>query len=155
MNVLKALSTLVFFVPTATQKTTFELRYDADGKVFHNVVAHAELTAKTPIKITVNEFGPVTAALANEATYSYVGVPLGTIASGALAWIQIGGYITDVISTSLTIAVGNALNITTGAVADAAADYAGLVAEWAVNITPVGASTTHTVILVPKMVLQN
>ena len=153
MNILAIL--MPFFVPSTTQLATFELRYDSDGKVFHNAIAHGALTAKTPYKITVNEYGPVTAALANEATYSYVGVPLGAVASGANAWLQIGGYCASVVTASLSVAVGHAINITTGATADAGADYAGLVAQWAVNVTATTTATAHNLILVPKMFLQN
>ena len=85
--------------------------------------------------------------------YAYVGVPLAAVDSGDTAWLQIGGYLTGLITASLDIEVGNALNITSGAVADSAADYSGLVAEFAVAVVDDGAATTQTVMLVPERFL--
>lgn len=152
-KILKALAVSVFFVPSSTQYNTFEKRFDANGKVFISARAHGDLTAKTPYKVIANEYGPVTAALAAEAAYTYVGVPLAAVSSGADAWLQIGGYLTGMITASLSVAIGHALTVTGGAIADAGSDYAGLVGEFAVNVSATTTATAHTVILIPERVL--
>jgi len=143
----------VHFVPDAYTYATFEKRWDSDGKVFHNVIAHGDLTAKTPYGIIADEYGPVSEALPASDKYIYVGVPTEAVASGANCWLQIGGYITAVISTSLTVALGDGFTINSGAVADIAAAYSGAAGEFAVNAGIVTVSTTHAMILVPEQII--
>ena len=136
------------------QKVSFERREDADGKVWVEAVAHAALTAKTPYKIIVNEYGYVTAALNQDTAMYYVGVPAEDVSSGDEAWLQIGGALSDMITPSLSVSVGHALKINgaTGAVADAGADYSGSTGEFAVCTSASTSSTTQDVILVPDRI---
>jgi hypothetical protein len=138
------------FVPSSTQKATFQPRYDADGKVFLQAIAHGNLTAKTPYKLIYNEYGPVTAALADDTKQYRVVVPLAAVDSGDLAWLQHGGYISDMITPSLSVEVGHALELDGGVVADAGADYSGGTSEFAVCATESSTSTTQDAMLIPR-----
>lgn len=141
------------FDPSTTQLTSFEKRYDQDGKVFIQAVAHGALTAKTPYWVIINEYGQVTVALSDLAIRAYVAFPLAAVSSGATAWLQIGGYIADIVTPSLSVAVGHGLTLNTGAIADIGADYTGAAGEFAACAVASTTATTQTVILVPERVL--
>ena len=144
----------VSFVPDAYTYATFEKRYDSDGKVFHNCMAHGALTAKTPYGIIANEYGPVSEALPASGKYILVGVPTEAVDDGASCWLQIGGYITSVISVdSLTVGLGHGFTIATSKVADATVDFSGTAGEFAVNAGTEAASTTHAMMLVPEQIV--
>lgn len=134
-------------------KVPFTKREDSDGNVWLKVVAHGDLTANTPYKVIVNEYGYITAALADDQNYYYVGVPAETIASGTKGWVQIGGYKAAMITPSLSVGVGHALTVYDGAVADAGADYSGAAGEFAVNVTETTTSEEHNVILIPERII--
>jgi hypothetical protein len=154
MDALKALLLSVFFVPSSTQYNTFEKRFDADGKVFMWARAHDDLTAKTPYKIIVNEYGPVTAALADDTTYYYVGVPLAAIASGADGLLQIGGYIAGMICASDNYDTGDGIIIVDGGLASTDADYTGAAGQFAVCAqADEDAATDIDAMLVPERIL--
>ena len=140
------------FGKSTTQYTTFEKRYDADGGVWIQAIAHGDLTAKTPYKVIVNEYGYVTAALADDTNRYYVGVPAGAVSSGDIAWLQIGGYVTDVVTPSLSVSVGHALSITNGAITDDAADYSGAANQFAACAAASTSSTTQDLMLIPEMI---
>jgi len=142
------------FNKSTTQYTTFEPRYDGNGKVWRQAVAGDTLVAKTPVQIIYNEYGAVTLALAGGSDYYYVGVPAEAAAAGDVVWLQTGGYCADVITPELSVAVGHAHNITTGAIADAGADYDGNASEFAVNITASSSATTHDMMLLDRMILE-
>lgn len=131
----------------------FGKKEDADGKVWLKVQAHGALTAKTPYKVIVNEYGYITAALADDQNYYYVGVPEAAVDSGDEAWIQIGGYCTDMVTPSLSVSVGHALKMYDGAVADAGADYSGAAGEFAVCTAASTSSTTQDVVLIPERII--
>lgn len=137
---------------TDTFKASFLKRYDADGTVWIEAVAHAALTAKTPYKVTLNEFGRVTAAIASDATIYYVGVPANGCSVGDVIWLQIGGPCDDVITPSLSVAVGHAFGIVGGAIVDVGADYTGLVSQFAACRTDSTTSTTQDMMLVPEKI---
>ena len=143
----------MIFGKNTSQYASFEKTYDADGKVWIEAVAHGTLTAKTPYQVYINEYGPVTAALADAINYAYIGVPAVAYSSGDIAKLQIGGVCEDMISSSLTVAVGNAFSILNGAVADAAVDFTGLGGQFAACISPASASTTHDVMLIPERII--
>jgi hypothetical protein len=134
-------------------KVSFEKEYDADGTVWTRAIAHGTLTAKTPYKIIVVEYGQITAALADDVTRYYVGVPAGDVVSGDECRLQIGGYISGLITPSLSMAVGHAMSILDGAVADVGADYSGLPGQFAVTVDATTTSTTQTAILIPERIL--
>lgn len=141
------------FAKSSTQYTTFEPRYDADGKVWRQVQAHGTLTALTPYKIIYNEYGAITAALADDTKYYRIGVPVAAAASGDIVWVQTGGYIEDVITPSLSMELGHGLEVHDGAIADLGADYSGGDAEFAVAATATTSSTTQDLILVDRVIL--
>lgn len=151
LNVLSFL--IPVFVPSAYQYNTFEKRYDADGKVYMKARAHGALTAKTPYKIIADEYGSLTGALADDTKYYYVGFPLAAVDSGADAWLQIGGYIDDMITPSLSVAVGHSLVMFGGAVADGGADYSGAGGEFAVCATASTTSETQDAMLIPERII--
>lgn len=140
-------------VLTSSIKTSLKKTYGADQRVRVQVVAHAALTAKTPYKVIVNEYGYVTAALADDTNYFYVGVPESAVASGDTAWIVIGGPMEDVVTPSLSVSVGHAFTINNGAVADAGADYSGAAGQFAVCQTASTSSTTQDMLLVPERII--
>jgi hypothetical protein len=141
------------FKHSSTQKATLEPRYDADGKVFRQAIAHGALTALTPYFIIFDEYGPKTAAVSDVADTVRIGVPAGAVSSGAVTWLQTGGPISDVVTPTLSIAVGHALKIHDGAIADVGADYTGSTSEWAVCTAASTSATTQDVFLVDREIL--
>ena len=141
------------FARSTTHYASFEWRYDADGKVWAQAQAHDTLVAKTVYKIIVNEFGQITAAQADDVLYYLLGVPEAAAASGDIVWLQIGGYIADMICPSLSVSVGHALTMTNGASVDSAADYTGAAGQFFVCATATTTATTITGQLVPKYIL--
>lgn len=141
------------FVPDAYQYTQWEKRWDADGKVWMQVQAHDTLVAKTPYGIVANEYGWITQALPAAGKYIYVGVPEAAAVAADILWVQIGGKITDMITASLSMAVGEGCTIDTGAVADIAADYSGAAGEFFVASVATTTSTTQTGLLIPEKII--
>lgn len=137
---------------TTTFKASYLKRYDADGSVWVEAIAHAALTALTPYKVIINEFGHVTAALADEAAKFYVGVPAASCSLGDKIWLQIGGEVAGMITPSITTVVGNSLILDDGAVGPGGADYSGAAGEFAVA-TEASTGTAHDVNLYPERVL--
>ena len=125
----------------------------SDGKMYVWAIAHGALTAKTPYFVILNEYGHVTEALPAASKYGYVGVATDTYATGDLAKLQIGGYCEDMITASLSTAVGHGLTCNTGAVADIGADFSGAAGEFACNVEDTSSSTTHTVQLCGHMII--
>ena len=141
------------FKKSDTQYATFELRYDADGMVWAQAQAHDTLVAKTVYKIIVNEFGQITGAQASDTNYTYLAVAKEAATSGDIVWLQIGGYVTDMITPSLGFTIGHALVMTSGAIADAGGDYAGTAGQFAAATATSSASSTQDAMLVPKIIL--
>ncbi len=138
---------------TSTISGNGEKIYSADGTVRMKALAHGALTAKTPYKIIWNEFGPVTAALADDTNYYYVGVPEAAVDAGDVAELVIGGPVDDMVTPSLSISVGHAVSVLDGAVADAGADYSGAAGQFGVCRTASTSSTTQDVWLVPEKII--
>lgn len=141
---------------TSTIKTTLEPRYDADGKVWLMVVPHDDLTALTPYKVIMNEYGWVTAALADDEYYYYVGVPAAAVDASEVnyCWVQIGGQCDDMVTASDTATVGQAYKVYDGTVVCTDADYVGGAGEFAVCRTAVSdAATACDVMLVPRIII--
>jgi hypothetical protein len=141
----------VFFPSTTQYAPTGEFT-DADGKTWVFAIAHGTLVAKTLYGVITNEYGNVTIAAPSGAVYCYLGVPDRAYASGTLAKIQIGGYLEDMITPSITSAVGYALVLIAGVITLVSADYTGAVAEFAA-LTEVSTAETHDVMLCGHMVL--
>lgn len=145
---------MAHFVPSSTQKATFEHRYDSDGKVFINAIAIGVLTAKTPVAVIADEFGPCTKVIASGAWYCRIGVPLAAASIGDSVWLQHGGYCAAVTTASITSAVGEGIEIDNGFVTlVASGDYSGAVEEFAVCTEASGADTHHELMLVPRQIL--
>lgn len=144
---------------SATQYVPFEKRWDADGKVYMQVQCHGALTKLTPYGIVANEFGWITQALPAAGKYIYVGVPdrfsISTADVTALVypWLQIGGYLANVITPALDISVGHGLTINTGAVADIGADFTGAAGEFAVATVAGGSVEVQTLMLIPERII--
>lgn len=142
------------FFPSTTQKTRLLPWEDSQGKVWIEAVAGAALTALTPVFVICNEYGNVTAALSDVEDTLFVGVPIEDAESGDTVVLQIGGYIEDVITPSLSVSVGHAFKIYDGAIADVGADYTGSAGgEFAVCTEASTSSTTQNMMLYPFMIL--
>ena len=89
------------FARSSTQYVSFEWRYDVDGKVWAQAQAHDTLVAKTPYSIIVNEYGQITSTLAASGLYSLVGCPYAAASAADELWLQIGGYITAMVTAEL------------------------------------------------------
>lgn len=136
------------------QKASFELRYDADGRVYAQAVATGGATLNTPYKIQVDEYGYFAEPLTDGTETYMVGVPDHTVTSGDTDWFQVGGRVTGLITPTLSVSVGHALGISTGVVADIGADYSGGATEFAVCRTVSTSATTQDVVLVPREITE-
>lgn len=134
---------------SSTFKASFLKRYDSDGSVWIEAIAHGTLTAKTPVKVIINEFGHVTAALADDVTNYYLGVPVSGASAGDKVWLQIGGEVADMVTPSITTVVGNSLVVLDGAIAAGGADFSGADGEFAAA-TEASTGTTHDAMLYPE-----
>ena len=95
----------------------------ADGKTFMEVVPHGDLVANTPYKVIMGRYGLTTAALADDATTFFVGVPEAAVDASEVdtCLVQIGGPIDALVTPSLSVTAGHSLTINTGVVADGGA----------------------------------
>ena len=142
------------FIQSGTQYATFEKRYDSDGKVWIQVQAHDTLVAKTPYQIIINEFGYITRAVADEATYCYMGCPEAAALVADIIYVQIGGYIADMVCSSDTFVIGHGIKKFDATIVCTDADFSGAASEFAVAAELVGvAATTVNAMLVPEMIL--
>lgn len=114
-------------------------------------VAHTTLTAKTPYKIIIDELGYKTMALTTEGYNCFIGVPESSVVSGEVGEFVIQGFIEDVITPSLSVAVGHAFFIDAEAVADKGADYTGVGTEFAICCTASTSATTQDMYLTGRM----
>ena len=137
---------------TDTLKASFLKRYDQDGTVWIEAIAHAALTAKTPYKVIMNQYGHVTAAIADDVTSYYVGIPAASCSIGDKVWLQIGGEISDVITPSLSVTADHAFSILDGDVTDVGAAYTGLPGQFAACTTTSTSSTTQDMMLYPEKI---
>ena len=139
---------------TTTIKGSWEKIYGADGKCWMLVVPHGDLVANTPYKVIAGRYGPTTAALADDATTFYLGVPSAAVDSSEVdnCWVQIGGAIAALVTPSLGVTAGDSLTIDTGAIADGGAAASGLAQEFAVCTATSSASTTQAAYLMPERI---
>lgn len=100
----------------------FRVEDSHDGKRYRFAVTHATLVVNTPYALLPDEVkGQVTAALADNASTFRVGVAIDTTTTGKVARLQTGGAGNVISAASISIAVGDGLEIAGGAVADVAA----------------------------------
>lgn len=142
----------ITFLYPSYQKAPSEFRIDPDGKVWVQAVAHGTVTAKTPYKVVPDEYGWKTAALTGDTGEYMIGVPAVTKTIGLLVWMQIGGYLEDMITASLSVSLGHGLYIYGGAVADSGQDYSGVFTEFAICAEASTTSTTQTVWLTMRKI---
>jgi len=128
-------------------------RYDADGTVWAKVTYTNDGVAKTPMMVQVTELGYEALDLADNTNRYLLGVPDKAYATGVEGWIQVGGPCDDVITPSLSMALGHALGITDGALVDVGADYSGATTNFAVARTATTSATTQDLMLVPLVAL--
>jgi hypothetical protein len=140
------------FIQTTYVKTPLAVRHDANGRMWMSITAHATLTAKTPYKVVMGQYGWVTAAMADDTFSYYIGFPPGAIASGAVGEVQIGGYISGMITPSLSMTAGHAFEITDGAIADQGAAPTGALNEFGTAAVVSTTSTTQDAILFGRLV---
>ena len=138
---------------TSTISGNGELSYSADGTVRVRVLATSAIVAKTGYKVLWNEFGPVTAAQADDTTNYMMGYAEKAHDDATVFEIQVGGPIDDIITPSLSCSVGHALEMINGAAADSGSDYSGLTSEFAVVRTASTSASVQDVWLVPRMIL--
>jgi len=143
----------MIFSKDADTYASFEKIYDADGTVWIDAVAANALVAKTPYFIIGDEFGPKAISLSDITPYCYIGFPAKAWDSGGVARIQIGGLIEDAVTPELSIAIGHAVKLDGGAIADADADYTGTAGQFGVCATASTTSTTQDLMLVPERIL--
>ena len=96
----------IVFKKSATQYTKMLPVEHADGTIWLQVQAHDTLVADTPYMILMNEYGWITAALADATTYTYIGVADAAAAAADIVWVQIGGYKASMVTAAITTAVG-------------------------------------------------
>ena len=127
--------------------------YNADGRVYLYARAHTTLTAATPYRIKYDEYGPFTAALANDQDTYRVGVALAATPTDAIAKLVHGGPYSGMVSASLSMALGHAVKVAGGAVADEGNDFDDLHDNmFGLAYTASTTSTTQDVILIPEVI---
>ena len=138
---------------TALVSGNGELIYSADGTVRMRVLATSAIVAKTGYKVIFNEFGPCTAAQADDVFNYMMGYAEVAHDDATYFEIQVGGPIDDAITPSLSVSVGHALTMTNGAAVDAGGDYTGSGSQYAVCRTVSTTSTTQDLWLVPRYIV--
>ena len=139
------------YVKTTYTRTPIEPWTDSDGKMWVWAYAHAALTAKTPYKVVFDEYGFVTAALTTASGKCYIGFPQTTGVISTKVKMQVGGYIANAITPSLTGVAGYGCYLTGGVLGITGADYVGGSTEiGAFQDTDTG--TTHDLYLRGEMI---
>ena len=141
---------------STTMRAGFWKRYDSDGTVWMKAYVSTDLTALTPYAIQVDEYGPFAEAIPNDTNKFWVGVPDHAMSTGDVDWLQIGGYVSGMITANIDSgAVGYGFVVNGGAVAASGADYKGSANEFAVaTVDSEGNSTTHYAMLVPEQITE-
>jgi len=133
---------------------TLMKRYDSDGKIWIYALAHGDLTANTAYKVIMNEYGRVTAALADDTTahWYYVGVPAAAVTSGTYEWLQIGGYNSALVVSNFTCTQGYGIKIYDGVVTSSGADFSGIAGEFGVCTADAAAASTVGIMLTGELI---
>lgn len=143
----------IAFKVSSTQYTPLNESHGINGAGVIIAIAHSSLTAKTPYKVILNEFGYVTAAMTTAVGRCFIGIPDKAYTTGQDAVMQIAGYVTDVVTPSLTSAVGYGVKVDGGVIVSSGADWKGLNTEigaW----TEVSTGTTHDIMLYGKEIFE-
>ena len=137
------------YVDTSSSFRSLDKFYGDAGFVGVRAIVASGLDGDTPAYVLPNESGYFATALA-ASTYGYVGVPYGgSIASGCLGMIQIGGYKEGVQCTAagITGSAGNAVAWTGAALFGTASAYIGVAGQIGILTETVSASTTANMFL--------
>lgn len=128
--------------------------YNADGRVYLYARAHTTLTKSTPYRIKYDEYGPFTAALADDQDTYRLGVATAATVTNGIAKLVHGGPYAGMITPSLSVALGHAVKVSGGAVADEGSDFDDLHDNmFGLAYTASDTSTTQNVILIPEPIL--
>jgi len=124
-----------------------------DGTGYTYALAHTTLTAKTSYRIAFDEFGPLTAAISGNTSRVFrVGVADKATATGEAAKLWVKGFVSSMVTPSLSVALGHALSLSGGTITDDAADYGSLAAQFAVCVTATTSISTCSVYLPGKYI---
>lgn len=128
-------------------------REDADGRVIIIARAHTTLTAGTPYRVKIDEYGYFTAAIADDADSYRVGIAKTAATTGTLVELVHGGPYSGMVTGSLSMAVGHGLGIRGGSITDEGADFDDLSdAVFALAYSASTSSTSQDVIMVPEVI---
>ena len=137
------------FRTSSTQYTAMGFRYDDDGTVWCQAIAHAALTAGSMYRVIPYSYGLKTAAVASGTTLCMVGFPDKTYATGDLAWIQVGGAVADATTSSMTVSVDQHYGLTSGTFASIGSFTT---AVFAIGQTAATSSTANDFVLIPRWI---
>jgi hypothetical protein len=114
-----------------------ERTFDAEkARQWVRCQAHAALTALTAYALTWNEFGYLTWAIPDSGSFQYhIVVPLVAVVSGDWFLGLIAGQVDDMVTPSLSVAIGHAVEIHDGLIADQGADPTGAPNEFGLATT--------------------
>jgi hypothetical protein len=120
-------------------------KYDAEnGAAWYFVKSHGTLVAKTPYARSWDETGYLSAAVPSTATFKWVFiVPHQAAVVSDLLLMQFAGFITAVVTPSLSMGVGHAFGVAAGAITDEGADPTLDEDEFAVSTAATTSATTH------------
>jgi len=125
----------------------------ADGSVLLPARAHTTLTAGTPYRVKYDEYGPITAAITDDADSYRVGIAPSATTTGEIAYLIHGGPYSGMVTGSLSVAVGHGFGIRGGAITDEGADFDDLHdAVFAICYTASTSSTSQDVIMIPEVI---
>lgn len=125
---------------------------DQDGRVIAFARAHTTLTAGTPYRIKYDEYGPFTAALANDQDTYRVGIAKTSTKTGEIAELVHGGPYAGVVTASITGTVGYAAKVSAGAVASEGSDFDDLHDNMFGAFYTTQTGTSQDIIMVPEVI---
>jgi hypothetical protein len=137
---------------TNSLKTSFLKRYDLDGSVWIEAIAHTDLVAKTPYRVTVNKQGHITVDMVSDIVYYYVGVPAKNCLEGGKAWLQVGGLCSDVITPELSVDEDDIFLAGSLGVTYTTGPYVGQTGAFAICTEDSVDSTVQQMLLIPEQV---
>jgi len=137
------------FRPSTTQYTAIDFRYDDNGTVHCQAIAHGALTAGTMYGITMSGLGYKTAAIASGTALRMVGVADASYATDAIAWLQIGGAIDGATTSALTVSVDQYYGLTSGAFQSIGSFTANV---FAIGATAATSATSNDFVLIPRWI---
>lgn len=125
-----------------------------NGVGWRQVKSHGTLVAKTPYWLTWDETGPLSMAMPTlDLARGYVIFPWQAAAADDVLKFQFAGYISNMVTPSLSVAAGHSLDLdTSGVIADGGADPTGGPHEFAANVDATTTAVLHNAWLFGEMV---